>query len=259
MLARCVPLDGLKEYLRSVRPTRRIDRVIVHHFWQPDAKQWRGLPTLLGVRDYHVKARGFRDIAYHIIIGPDSTIWLGRPLEQAGGHCAGQNSRSVGLAWAANFDVGHDDPAKCGYELGAQVAAAVCQRFGMDEDDVFFHRDFANKSCPGTALSREHFRNRVTAYMEGSDARGPAEPQYVRLKIDDKLVIGAQVRMEPPGTAYGLEGPVARALGEEAQVAERLVPVRAYLAEHGIIIPPEGWHPEQGPAGTIYAYSTHDG
>lgn len=261
MLARCVSLEGLMDYLRSVRPARRIDRVIVHHFWQPDARHWRGLKTLIGVHDFHVKQRGWRDIGYHLIVGPDASIWLGRPLEQSGAHTAGQNSRSVGMAYAANFgsaredrDAGltPDDPAECGYETGVAVAAALCTRFGLDEECVFFHRDFARKTCPGDRMDRRAFREAVTARMEGSQG------DYVRLKIDDKLVIGAQVRIRQAGTAYGLEGPIARALGAEPEAEQELVPVRAYLAERGVVIPSRGWHPEQGPAGTIYAYSTRD-
>jgi hypothetical protein len=208
-----------------------------------------------------VRVRGFSDIAYHVIMGPDETIWLGRLIERAGGHTRGQNARSIGVAYAANFGseredrakgLTPDDPAPCGYHTGVRVCAALARRFGLDEDDVFFHRDFAPKSCPGDRLDRAQFRADVTAAMEGADG----EP-FVRLKLDDRLVVGAQVRIEE-GVAYANEAALATAMGlSEASPGVR-VPVREYLQAHGAVIPPKGWHPEQGPRGTIYAYTTHD-
>ncbi len=259
MLGQRVSLEQFRAHLGRVRPKRRLDRLVVHHFWQPDARRWRGLTTLESVRDYHVRVRGFSDIAYHVIIAPDDTIWLGRPIERAGGHTRGQNARSVGVVYAANFGsrredrargLTPDEPARCGYDTGVRACAALCRRFRLDEEGVFFHRDFAPKSCPGDRLHRSAFRADVTAAMEGG-----AEP-YVRLKIDDTLVLGAQVRIVD-GVAYGREAALAAALGQQAEGESGLVPVRAYLEGHAAVIPPRGWHPEQGPKGTIYAYTTH--
>ena len=245
-----VTLEQLNDYLKAVKLTRKIDRLIVHHFWRPKAAQYQGLATIESVRNYHVHTKGWSDIGYHIIVGPNGDIWLGRPISRSGAHTVGQNQRSVGLAYAADFD--QEDPQQNGYEVGVKVTAAVCRRFGMEEDDVFFHRDFAPKSCPGDKMDRSRFRQEVLRAMEGS-----LTEDFVRLKIDDHLVLGAQIRIVD-SKSMGLEGPLAEVLGVPAQNPDQLVVVRDYLKQHGVLIPAKGWHPEQGPAGTIYAYTEYD-
>ena len=62
----------LENFLKAAKPTRTIDRVIVHHFWQPSAQDWKGKATLEGVRKTHMSApRNWSDIGYQLIVGPD--------------------------------------------------------------------------------------------------------------------------------------------------------------------------------------------
>ena len=250
MIGRKVSLTELKAHLKQLKPSRAIARVIIHHFYRPTAAQWKGLPTLQQVRNYHVNEKGWSDIGYHIVIGPDDTIWLARPIEQSGAHCKGQNSHSVGLAYAADFD--SEDPASHGLATGHKAAAAVCARFKISEDDVCFHRDFAPKSCPGNKMSREPFRHEVASILAGEQANS-----YVRLKIDDKFVWAANITIKD-GKAVGFKGPIAKAIGAPCPDQKHIVIIRDYLAAHNIVIPPDGWRPDLGPAGTILAYSQAD-
>ena len=49
--------------------------------------------------------------------------------------------------------------------------AAMCVRFVLTEEDVWFHRDFTNtKSCPGTRLDRHAFRVGVAAGTRSAGA-----------------------------------------------------------------------------------------
>lgn len=249
MIGKKVDLARLKAHLAQLQPTRAINRVIVHHFWRPAAAQWKGLQTLKQVRDFHVNENGWSDIGYHLVIGPDATIWLCRPVEQVGAHCVGQNDHSVGLAYAANFD--EEDPAANGLAAGHQAVTAVCARFKIPAAEVYFHRDFAPKSCPGTKVDRTAYREAVGKLLSPAKA-------CIRLKIDDKFVWAANIHIEN-GRAVGFEGPIAKAIGSACSDQKRLVVVREYLAQHGIAVPPDGWRPDLGPAGTILAYSETDG
>jgi hypothetical protein len=101
-------------------------------------------------------------------------------------------------------------------------------------------------------MSREPFRHEVGRIIVGEQANS-----YVRLKIDDKFVWAANITIKD-GKAMGFEGPIAKAIGAPCSDQQRIVVVRDYLAAHNIIIPPDGWQPDLGPAGTILAYSQPD-
>ncbi|MDO8682350.1 MAG: peptidoglycan recognition family protein [Armatimonadota bacterium] len=244
MIGRKVGLEELKSHLKELAPARAINRIIVHHFYRPSAAQWKGLQTLEQVRRFHTEENGWDDIGYHIVIGPDETIWLARPVEQSGAHCTGQNKHSVGLAFAADFD--SEDPKTNGLSAGFQAAAAICERFKIPSDGVYFHRDFAQKSCPGLKLLREPFRQEIAKIL------APPKKNYVRLKIDGNHVWAANITIQD-GKAVGFEGPIAKAISAPCSDQKRIIVIRDYLASHNIIIPPDGWRPDLGPAGTILA------
>lgn len=159
MIGKKVTLSGLKTHLAGLRPERAIRTVIVHHFYRPTAAQWKGLTTLKSVCRFHTEQNGWSDIGYHIVIGPDDTVWLARPVGKVGAHCKGQNEHSVGIAYAADFDT--EDPVANGLSTGELAVAAVCKRFAIPVHEIYFHRDFADKSCPGKKLRRDVLRREV--------------------------------------------------------------------------------------------------
>lgn len=168
MIGRNLTLAEFVDHLRQSTPARLIDSIIVHHFYKPTAAEWQGLETLEDVRQFHVETNGWADIGYHVIIGPDGSIWLARPIEDVGAHCKGHNDTSVGVAFAADFD--SEDPATNGLAVGHQVVAALCTRFNISLERVFFHRDFSSKSCPGTNMDREGFRREVEGTLAAPDS-----------------------------------------------------------------------------------------
>jgi len=146
---------------------RRITEIILHHTWRPRAEDYRGIETVRAVRRYHMQQRGWSDNGYHIMIGPSGDIFLCRPMNRSGAHCRGHNARSIGLAYIADFD--EQDPATYeGLEMGQRVVALLLKRFGLDAEDVYFHRDFADKSCPGARVDRAQYRETVRRFMDGN-------------------------------------------------------------------------------------------
>ena len=51
------------------------------------------------------KQRGFKTIGYHFFIDRSGTIHAGRPLEQQGAHCKGQNAHSIGICYEGGLDI----------------------------------------------------------------------------------------------------------------------------------------------------------
>jgi hypothetical protein len=58
--------------------TRTIDAIHTHHTWRPRQDDYNELATIEAMWRYHTQQNGWRDIAQHISIAPDGTIWTGR-------------------------------------------------------------------------------------------------------------------------------------------------------------------------------------
>lgn len=193
----------LEAHLQGLQPARRVEEVIVHHTWAPTAAQYQGLPTIQGVRRYHMNVRGWSDNGYHVMIGPNGDIWLCRPLEREGAHCLGHNARSVGVAYVANFDT--EDPRRYGgLVTGQRVVAALLRRFGLGVEQVHFLRQFADKSCPGTKLDLATYRKEVGQVGKTDEVRVVLEP--------DGRELACRARVEESVTRVDLR-PLAEALG----------------------------------------------
>ena len=79
------------------------------------------------------------------------------------------------------------------------------------------------------------------------------EGPHVCLEIEDRPVEGAEITLED-GTAFGWADVLGKALGIFEPMAKRTrVPVCSFLENCGAVIPEGGWHPEEGPRGTIHA------
>ena len=71
---------------------RLLDKHIIHCSDTPNNRD----VTVEEIRDWHIKGNEWDDIGYHFVIYRDGTLHIGRPLEQVGAHCYGQNSNSIG-------------------------------------------------------------------------------------------------------------------------------------------------------------------
>ncbi|MBC7289020.1 MAG: N-acetylmuramoyl-L-alanine amidase [Armatimonadetes bacterium] len=173
-------LDELESYLHEHRENalagNPVQLVILHHTWQPTAADYAGEKTWQAIRRYHIETRGWREIGYHLGIAPDGTVWRLRPLTMTGAHCLGRyqghrvNDVSIGLAMIGNFDV--EDPELC-LPLACQVMAIVCRVFGFGPGQIYFHRNFQDKSCPGLKVHRGDVRDRVAAILAGNQPEPP--------------------------------------------------------------------------------------
>lgn len=222
---RLVTLEEFKRHLANQHFERRIDEVIVHHTEEPTATDYRGLPTIQGVRRYHMEVRGWSDNGYHVMFGQPDDIWLCRPLEKSGGHCLGHNAHSVGVSFVANYD--QQDPRDWHQMTAHKVVAAICQRWSLPLAAIHFHREFADKTCPGLKMNLEYFRGQVAAFL-GS----PPHQSELKVVLEPG---GHIVPCRPVLENNVLRGDVrvvAEALGYEVH-AEHLDIGRVYLKVKG--------------------------
>ncbi len=99
---------------RKLPQVHRAEFVIVHHAGNNSyAAGQEARDLIYSICTYHVSTRGWWDIAYNFLVDRYGNIYEGRrgslegPIQ--GGHTAGFNSYSVGVAVMGNFQAGHPD------------------------------------------------------------------------------------------------------------------------------------------------------
>ncbi|WP_175429708.1 peptidoglycan recognition protein family protein [Azospirillum argentinense] len=149
-------LADFAELLSRFPFRRKINAVHMHHTWRPNHAQYRGHQTIVSMWRYHTQEQGWSDIAQHISIAPDGTIWLGRnwnlPPASARGHNGNSEAGPFMFEMIGDFDPGRDpfqDPQR-GTVL--EVIARVQRRFGLPPESLRFHNQMSSKSCPGHGI-----------------------------------------------------------------------------------------------------------
>jgi hypothetical protein len=236
--------DEATAIIRSDVPLRPMRELILHHFWRPAASDYRGRRTIEGVKRYHVRKRGWRDIAYNWALAPDGDVWTGRTLQWTGGHTIGHNRHSVGLALCLNGD---EEPLSDFPDMEKamlDLSLAICETHGLTETDLFWHADFARKSCPGKLLDRTYYRERLRDRLSGDEG--------VRLKINDELVRDARLAIEG-GTTIVTQQFTWYDSDRRPRLFREGEAVRDVLAGLGYAV---YWRGKHGPRGTVYAYGS---
>ncbi len=130
---------------------RKIEKIIVHCTATPEGRD----VSVADVTRWH-RARGFRTIGYHYLIGLDGKVYPGRPLEQVGAHCVGQNAKSVGVCYVGGCDKQmhpKDTRTAAQRESLRQLVSELKARF--PGATLHGHREFAAKACPSFDVRRE--------------------------------------------------------------------------------------------------------
>src|SRR5215218_1822215 len=138
---------------------RRIDAVHLHHTWRPNHAQYRERDTILAMWRLHTQQLGWSDIAQHVTIAPDGTIWTGRDWNRSPASASGFNGNaSVGpfmIEMIGDFDRGKERLEGSQKAAALEVVAAVQARFDLAEKSLRFHNTMSPKTCPGTAIVYE--------------------------------------------------------------------------------------------------------
>lgn len=189
------------ELIRLFTFTRKVTAFHVHHTWIPTRAQFKGLATIEAMERAH-RQRGFADIAQHITLDPDGLVWTGRSWNEPPASARGFNgTRKAGpfmMEMVGNFDKGQDPFDGTQAANAYQVIALVLRQFGLTADNVVFHREMSDKSCPGTAIDKPTFLTKVQQALDALPALAAASEEE---KAHDRDLIAAFA---------GLIEPVAR-------------------------------------------------
>jgi hypothetical protein len=152
-------LEQFSALLHQFPFERQIAAVHMHHTWKPDHSMYRGLASIEAMYQFHTVNNGWSDIAQHITIAPDGTIWTGRNWNDPPASSIGFNgNREFGpfmFEMIGNFDQGRDPFDGPQRESALTVTALVQKQFGLDADSLRFHNQMTTvKTCPGNSIDR---------------------------------------------------------------------------------------------------------
>ena len=153
-------LDQFAKLLTRFRFTRRVDGVHMHHTWRPNHAQYRDEASIVAMWRYHTQEKGWNDIAQHLSIAPDGTIWTGRDWNLAPVSAVGYNGTRISGPFM--FEVIGDFDRGCDLLEGAQreavvgVIALIQEKFNLPVESLRFHNFMTDrKSCPGSGIEYE--------------------------------------------------------------------------------------------------------
>jgi hypothetical protein len=143
--------------------------IVVHHSWLPTAHDYfrtGGAESVAGIQRFHMydKARQWNDTGYHYLIGPDGNIFAARPPGVVGAHAV-PNTGKMGICMLGNYDPEGDPVTPEAWASLENLVSYLALRFNVPMTELFGHRAFSHKTCPGDrvfnrfpALRREVFR-----------------------------------------------------------------------------------------------------
>ena len=166
-----ITAEQLADLLATPSP-RRITEVHVHHTARPRLADWRGRSTVEAIRRYHVEDLGWSDIAQHLTVGADGSLWTGRRFDRAPASAVGYNGTAAEgplmIEIVGNFDLGADKLEGSQEEAVYRTVALICTVLGLGTDRIRFHSEFnPAKTCPGSSLELRVFRDAVAKAMPG--------------------------------------------------------------------------------------------
>lgn len=210
--------------------------IVVHH----TASNWCDAAEV----DRWHRANGWSGIGYHYLIGNgypkysdwqqgnrrsdwDGKVEVGRsPDTSVGAHCkdGGMNTAGIGVSLVGNFDVTQPTPKQI--SALTNLLARLCKQHNIKTERIFYHCDFANKSCPGNKfLPRALLRAMV------SEALAPKTPP--KLLINDRVVDGAFLGN---GHWRAQRSAVAAAVGAQIERASEVSEVVVTLRDLGFVV-----------------------
>ncbi len=140
-------------------------RIIVHHSYIPNQSQYKGAASIRGIQNYHMDdpKTKWQDIGYHFLIGPEGTIYQGRPETVIGAHCS-PNTNAVGICLIGDYDQNGDTLTAASEKSLLELMSWIASNYKVNPaTNIFGHHDFSTKSCPGTTVYKRlpEFRTKV--------------------------------------------------------------------------------------------------
>ena len=136
---------------------RKISEIILHCSATREGKAF----TVSDIDRWH-RERGWKGCGYHYVICLDGTVEEGRSLDEAGAHCTGRNSESIGICYIGGCDIlakSKDTRTEAQKASMVELVRKLMEKYCIGIEDVRCHNEFSNKACP--SFSIEKFRKEL--------------------------------------------------------------------------------------------------
>jgi len=132
--------------------------LIIHH---SAVSRYRNSCQYTAINNYH-KNLGWGGIGYHYLIEPNGRIMAGREENIVGAHCCQKymNFLSIGICLTGNLDT--EKPTSAQIFALRDLLRKLTKKYKISKNNIWFHRDFAPKTCPGKNMDRGFVRSLVT-------------------------------------------------------------------------------------------------
>ena len=156
----------------------------VHHTWRPNHAIYNARPDPIywqeAMDNFHENTNGWSDIAQHATLLPDGRFVTGRNFGVNPASIAGYNTGAFCVEMIGDFDIGKD------VLEGRQRASIIVLAKWFDNRGKYvrFHRENANKTCPGTSIGKLEFMNEVKGVTSMLLKIGSRGPEVENLQID---------------------------------------------------------------------------
>lgn len=163
-------IDEFESWIKTVKVTRTIKYLQVHHTYSPAYAQFNGsnhFSLQQSMKNYHVNNCGYVDIGQTFTTFPDGTIMTGRSINSTPAAMVGFNTNGIGVENVGNFDKGGDTMTQAQKDTIVRAYAAMCKRFNLSPESNIVYHGWATaggtylgtyiasrsaKTCPGTAF-----------------------------------------------------------------------------------------------------------
>jgi hypothetical protein len=136
-------------YLRDHVPSR----IVLHHTGRLSDAALTLEEKMQRLQNYSREFKGWSDVPYHYVIGPQGRIAEGRPENIVGdSNTAYDASGCLQIALEGNFEL--EEPTILQLESLQSLVALLRERYGIPEGGMKAHKNLASTACPGKNLQR---------------------------------------------------------------------------------------------------------
>lgn len=154
---------------KSSYTQHNVQRIVVHHSYIPNQSQYKGALSIRGIQNYHMDdpKTSWNDIGYHFLIGPEGTIYQGRPETVVGAH-ASPNTNAVGICCIGDYDPEKDPIPPVMEKSLVELLSWLCSNYKVNPGiNIYGHCDYSPKSCPGLEVYKRlpQYRTQIIALI----------------------------------------------------------------------------------------------
>ena len=188
---RCMQLAEFDKYIKTLIFPNKRTSIYLHHTWRPTPETWAGKSTIDAMkRTYETyqwtDSSGRIHIGWtkgpHLFIAQDG-IWLFYDITKDGWHAGGDyNVGSIGVEMVGNYDVGLPSGKILSNTLAA--LAVLHRHLGLNPDNLKFHRDVSQKTCPGLRVTKPWIIPLIKAEIVRQSPQAPAQPPLIPVSYE---------------------------------------------------------------------------